>query len=292
MKDKIKIGGLITIGSMKFHDIEGGFGKDKKAMLVKEIAEIHSRPLFKVNQLINDNRKHFISGKDIIDVKANGFEPFAILLKDSGIYTQNAINASTNIYILSERGYAKLLKIMDDDLAWEKYDQLVDGYFQMRKAVKKSPDTLKSTKSKYRALPSVNHSIEILRQAWKVGGVDDKRAAAAVSGIYKQVYGDAGIDIPTPPVECGKTYDKEQIAKALGVYSKSGKPHSQAIAAIIRTLNISSELIEHSPFVSNGHSDDYDRYKAPVLRMVQKWLIEHHNPNPIVLDKSYKVIYK
>lgn len=153
-------------------------------------------------------------------------------------------------------------------------------------------DKATSAKSKYRALPSVNHSIEILRQAWKVGGVDDKRAAAAVSGIYKQVYGDAGIDIPTPPVECDKTYDKEQIAKALGVYSKSGKPHSQAIAAIIRTLNIGSELIEHSPFAANGHSDDYDRYKAPVLDMVQSWITVHNKPSPVVLDKSYNVLYR
>jgi hypothetical protein len=76
------------------------------------------------------------------------------------------------------------------------------------------------------------------------------------------------------------------------VYSKSGKPHSQAIAAIIRTLNIPPEYIEHSPFAANGHSDDYDRYKTPVLRMVQKWLIEHHYPNPIKLDKAYKVTYE
>ena len=149
-----------------------------------------------------------------------------------------------------------------------------------------------STKSKYRALPSVNHSIEILRQAWKVGGVDDKRAAAAVSGIYKQVYGDAGIDIPTPPVECDETYDKEQIAKALGVYSKSGKPHSQAVAAIIRTLDIPSGLIEHSPFAANGHSDDYDRYKAPVLDMVRNWIAAQGRKSPIVLGKSYNVVFQ
>lgn len=126
-----------------------------------------------------------------------------------------------------------------------------------------------SAKSKYRALPPVNHSVEILQKVWAAAGVDKKRSAAAVSGIYKQVYGDLGIDIPGAPVECDKTYDKEQIAKALGVYSKSGKPHSQAIAAIIRTLNIPANLIEHSPFAANGHSDDYDRYKAPVLDMVR-----------------------
>jgi hypothetical protein len=150
-----------------------------------------------------------------------------------------------------------------------------------------------SGKSKYRALPSVNHSMEILRRAWEAAGVDKKRAAAAVSGIYKRVYGELGIDIPGVPAECEKTYDKEQIAKALGVYSKAGKPHSQAIAAIIHTLNVPTGLIEHSPFAANGHSDDYDRFRAPVLDMVRSWLSEHHSPTPISLGgKHYVVVYQ
>ena len=151
---------------------------------------------------------------------------------------------------------------------------------------------ISSEKAKYRALPPVNHSVEILKKAWLAAGVDEKRAAAAVSGIYKQVYGDLGIDIPGAPVECEKTYDKEQIAKALGVYSKAGKPHSQAIAAIIRALDIPANLIEHSPFAANGHSDDYDRYKAPVLDMVRHWITAQGRESPIVLDKSYSVVFQ
>ena len=154
------------------------------------------------------------------------------------------------------------------------------------------PAKAPSAKSKYRALPPVNHSVEILQKVWAAAGVDKKRSAAAVSGIYKQVYGDLGIDIPGAPVECEKTYDKEQIAKALGVYSKAGKPHSQAIAAIIRTLNVPANLIEHSPFAANGHSDDYDRYKTPVLDMVHDWITAQGRESPIVLDKSYGVVFR
>jgi hypothetical protein len=289
MTSQLSIGNLVTVGNMKFHDIEGGFGKDKRAMLVKEIAEIHGKTLDEINRAIGRNRKWFHDGKDIIDLKRT---EFVTHLVSNGIYSQNGANRSSCIYLLSERGYAKLLKIMDDDLAWEKYDQLVDGYFQMRHAIKDSPEFLKSTKSKYRALPPVNHSVEILQKVWAAAGVDKKRSAAAVSGIYKQVYGDLGIDIPGAPVECDKTYDKEQIAKALGVYSKSGKPHSQAIAAIIRTLDIPARLIEHSPFAANGHSDDYDRYKAPVLDMVRDWITAQGRKSPIVLDKSYNVVFQ
>lgn len=128
-KPNVKVNGLVNIYGMKFHDIEGGFGEGKKAILVKEIANIHRRELRVINQAINMNRTRFTDGLDIVDLKGT---EFAINLIDSGIYTQNSLNASSNIYLLSERGYSKLLKILEDDFAWEQYDKLVDGYFQMR----------------------------------------------------------------------------------------------------------------------------------------------------------------
>lgn len=126
---QIKLRGTKEVKGMRFHDIEGGFGESNKSMLAKEIANIHSRELKKVNELINNNKIRFKENIDIVDLKGTEFE---VVLKDHEIYSQNSINRSENIYLLSERGYSKLLKIMDDELAWEKYDELVDGYFNMR----------------------------------------------------------------------------------------------------------------------------------------------------------------
>ncbi|CAK7073438.1 ORF6N domain-containing protein [Tissierella sp.] len=125
--------GKISIDNMEFNHIEGGFGKGKKAILVKDIADIHDRELFKINELINNNRKRFKDNIDIIDLKGTNSD---ILLMDNGIYTQNAVNRSRNIYLLSERGYSKLLKILEDDFAWEQYEKLVDNYFNMRQIIK------------------------------------------------------------------------------------------------------------------------------------------------------------
>lgn len=129
---QLKIIGNQNVAGHSFTGIEGGFGENKKSMLVKEIAEIHNQPLGEVNRRINDNRKRFCNGVDIVDLKANGFEPSAI---DYLGYTKQSFNQSNNVYILSERGYSKLLKILEDDTAWEIYDQFVDGYFNMRQAL-------------------------------------------------------------------------------------------------------------------------------------------------------------
>ena len=69
----------------------------------------------------------------VFDLKGTEFE---MGLADNGIYTQNSINRSKNIYLLSEREYAKLLKILEDDFAWEQYETLVDNYFNMRQIIK------------------------------------------------------------------------------------------------------------------------------------------------------------
>jgi regulator of replication initiation timing len=130
---EIKINGLITIDGMKFHDVEGGFGKDKKSMLVSDIAKIHNREVKKINELINNNRNRFKDRVDIVDFLSPS-ERLRDFAEKNGLIGSNR---TEHVYLLSERGYAKLLKIMDDDLAWEKYDELVDGYFNMREQVKK-----------------------------------------------------------------------------------------------------------------------------------------------------------
>ena len=135
--NELKNIGKQTIGQYEFTGIEGGFGEGKKAMLVKDIAEIHGRPVKAINQSIERQIKRFKTEVDILDLKSNNF---AVTLSDLG-FNQGQINASKHIYLLSERGYSKLLKILEDDKAWEVYEELVDNYFNMRSEQKRLPNT-------------------------------------------------------------------------------------------------------------------------------------------------------
>ena len=104
-------------------------------MLIKDIADIHDTDVRIINQTINRNRKRFKDGIDIIDLKQ---------VTDSDVFLEYGFTRAQwgnakNIYILSERGYAKLLKILEDDTAWDIYDELVDGYFNMRSEQFKLP---------------------------------------------------------------------------------------------------------------------------------------------------------
>ncbi|MBC2368133.1 ORF6N domain-containing protein [Listeria booriae] len=136
----LKVIGTQHLGDFEFTGIEGGFGKAKRAMTVKDIAVIHGKEVKHINLRINENRHRFKDGTDILDLKvvAQNKHNFAVRLADLGL-SQNQINASTYIYILSERGYSKLLKILEDETAWEIYDQLVDNYFNMREQIQTQP---------------------------------------------------------------------------------------------------------------------------------------------------------
>ena len=125
----LAIKGDVSVCGITVPNINGGFGANKKAMLAKHIAEIHGKELKVVNQAVNMNRHRFKDNVDIIDMKGSYFE---VNLIDHGILNQNSLNRSTNVYLLSERGYAKLIKIFNDDKSWELYDQLLDEYFDLR----------------------------------------------------------------------------------------------------------------------------------------------------------------
>lgn len=123
--------GLVKINNYEFEGIEGGFGENKKAISAADIAKIHKRELKEVNKLINNNRDKFKDFIDVIDLLSD--KKFEVILNNLGLKTSNGQKYA---YILSERGYAKLLKFMDDELSYDLYEQLLDNYFRLRQEIK------------------------------------------------------------------------------------------------------------------------------------------------------------
>ena len=214
MNKLIKINGLKQIENMKFHDIEGGFGEGKKAMLVKEIANIHGRELKVINQNINNNISRFKKGIDIVDLKNGHFE---LPLQDLE-FSNRDISISKNIYLLSERGYAKLLKILEDDVAWEQYEKLVDGYFNMRAETKnktKSVDnSLKEKEIEARLKNARAREANILLKICNNPNLSKEYVQVLQSKATEIITGKA--ILPLPVVE-RKTYSATEIGKELGI---------------------------------------------------------------------------
>ena len=140
--NELKVLGQEKIGQYEFTGIEGGFGENKRAMLVKDIAAIHGKEVKEINRLIKSNINRFKFGIDLLDLKRVISNH---LFSEYG-FTKAQWGNANNIYMLSERGYAKLLKILEDDKAWDIYDELVDNYFNMRQAIKADNKALVANK--------------------------------------------------------------------------------------------------------------------------------------------------
>lgn len=139
--------------------IYGGFGSNQKVVSAKTVAEIHGMEVKHVNELINNNIKRFKEGIDIIDVIND--DNFKVVVNDLGL---KGSNRTKNIYLLSERGYAKLIKIMDSDLAWEIHDQLMDEYFSMREEKSKPVSQLDAIIAGLQATKELQEKMEVVEQ--------------------------------------------------------------------------------------------------------------------------------
>lgn len=142
-------------------------------------------------------------------------------------------------------------------------------------------------------IPSpVNTAAKILKDTYTDAGVDPLFIAVAVNNLYKESTGyDSGIPLLT---EDAHLYYKTAIAEKFGICSKSGKPHPQAVGAIISKLEISTDECVNTPYNRNGHSGVDVQYKESVCGKVEDWLNCHGYPTEFTSEsgKKLNVTYK
>lgn len=157
----------------------------------------------------------------------------------------------------------------------------------------------KQEKPKKKNLSSTNMLVKNVCGIFKEAGVDPLYIAAEAKRLYKE---QADIDIKIPLITdketMSKLYDCTEIAKELGIMSNTGKPHNQAVSAIIKKLHIEESEIVTTAFSRNGHDDVTIQYKPSVFDAVKEWLDENNYPTKIPYadskgnQKTCTVVYK
>lgn len=161
----------------------------------------------------------------------------------------------------------------------------------------KMPKKEKQAETKKLPLSSVNMMVKNIKESLKEAEVEPIYIAAEV----KRLYTDAGYPVTAPLITdkatMPKLYDCTEIAKELGIYSTSGKPHNQAVSAILSKLDIKEDEIVTTAFIRNGHEDITAQYKPSVYIKVQDWLEDNSYPVKIPYTdskgnyKTYAVVY-
>lgn len=153
----------------------------------------------------------------------------------------------------------------------------INRFHDMEETIQKGI-TQKPDKSKKEKLPSVNMMVKNIREALHDAGVDSKYIAAEVVRIYS----DSGYPVNVPLIsDVPKLWDCTSIAKELGIYSESGRPHDKAVSAIIQKLDLFTDEIVRTAYSRNGHDGVTVQYKDSVLEKVKEWLEENGYPSLI-----------
>lgn len=168
----IKVQGTQQFMGKEIPVVLGGFGENQKVVTDKMVAEIHNTTPREIRKAINRNIVRFKESIDFIDLKQPGDEITTLEMLDKLGYSKQAITLAENIYLLSERGYAKLIKIMDTDLAWEIHDQLMDEYFHLRE--------------EHKPLLEYNQELQELDKVAKIIGLSKQDKLVVVLSIMKR----------------------------------------------------------------------------------------------------------
>lgn len=140
MTNELKVNGTQNFMGIEIPIIEGGFDENRRVVSANTVSQIHTSPLKEINQSINRliKRTRLIENIDFINMFSD--ENLKVTASDLGLITSNG---QKQCFVLSERGYTKLIKYMDDDISWDIMDKFIDEYFTMRQVINSS-DQLKA----------------------------------------------------------------------------------------------------------------------------------------------------
>lgn len=255
--NEIRVAGRQNFMGLDIPVVLGGFGEGKKCISDKTIAEIHGMNTFDVRRRITDNIKRFTEGTDYIDFAGRMRETQTLELLLVLGYAKQSITQAEHIYILSERGYAKLIKIMDTDLAWEVHDKLVDEYFLLRE--EKEKQQLSSTEAQEIELKAKAMRAEAMRLNARTRAFKEIKTSIPrdqLSEVALKVFDLKGTETLTgaelgnflPPVE--KTYSATEIGNRLGI--TSNKVGKLANLHGLKTEEYGITVMDKSPYSSKN----------------------------------------
>lgn len=167
------------------------------------IAKEHGMTKFNITKLILANIYRFIVGRDVYIFNKKSLYSWG---EYRNLFTNNKQQTA---YLFTERGYLKLVKIMNNDRAWDVYEKMMDIYFAA-KEVKEVKDL------------SPLEILELWRQktSEKVDQIDRDVKAIAAHTNYDPDYFTITAWVSTHKIKLGKDRDFRLLGKAATDISK------------------------------------------------------------------------
>jgi len=251
----------------------------QRVITLWDIARLHNDDVRNIRKNFENNKEYLTEEEDYYVIEKQ--DAFAVDLIHSKEIEYHALNAVKNIPIFTESGYLMMVKPMTGKLAWAVQKQLVKNYFaigEVKQVVQKAMMSLELAADQARFITDLA----------KAAGISIVSQILCVKELYRH----AGMELPIEISMDQKLYDLETIAKRLGIMSENGKPHANAVSAIIKHIDI-PETIKLDVLETNGKwTGSVTKYKEDIFGYVHRWLKENGQPTVIESNnRRFKVFY-
>jgi hypothetical protein len=258
---------------------------NERILTTELLARIYECNERNISDNFNNHSDKFTRGKHYYLLQGDELREFKREYDNIGV----AKNVN-KLYLWTERGANRHCKILDTDKAWEQFDNLEETYFRNKEYGWQPPKLERGSES----LDTVNRTMELVIDQLNKVSVSEESKVLVMKTLLKK----AGVDLPIDVQSKEKFYDSLQIARELGVYSGSGKPHGQAVKTIIDRLEL-DETEQKQVWETNGSwQGTVIKYTNTVVSKVKDWLIENNYPEKITVKiannktKNFTVVYK
>lgn len=254
--------------------------KSIRVLTTQQLAEGYETEPKAINNNFNRNIDRYEAGKHFYCLEGEDLRGFKTIHQFEESLKIN------KLYLWTEKGALLHAKSLNTDKAWAVYDMLVETYFR---AKEKSIPTSKPQNPPKTNLSSVNNAVKIITPFLRQAKISEDIQLLTIKGIYAKADIHLPIDISADKIY----YDTKQIARHLGIYTKTGKPAYHAIAQIIKELDISAEEIKEVWETNGSWQGVVKKYSEAVIDKTVEWLKENECPVVICgVGKNYNVTYR
>lgn len=215
------------------------------------------------------------------DIRSYESELGQLKIEPSGFFKESTYKNSQNktmpCYDVTKKGCEFIAHKLTGVKGTEFTAKYINRFHDMEEIIKQGIPQKKQSPKKEK-LPSVNMMVKNIKGALSDAGVAPRYIAAEVVRLYS----DAGYPVKVPLIsDVPVLWDCTTMAKELGIYSKSGRPHDKAVSAIIQKLDVFADEIVRTAYSRNGHDGVTVQYKDSVLQKAKEWLEENCYPTVI-----------
>lgn len=248
-----------------------------------------------VAEMTGKQHKHLL--RDIagyIEVLSLSAEP---KIGPSDFFIESSYKDSTGrtlpCYLLTKKGCDMVANKMTGEKGVLFTAAYVTAFEAMHKRLqdesKRIADTDSDLRLKIMAMNARSRAASQMTRLWTAAGVKPADQALALNGYFD------GLALPREAFGevCAHLLDATAIAAHLGILSTSGKPHNQAVAALIGTLTLEEGECALTPYSKGGHDGVSAQYTTSVEDKVRAWLEANGWPEVISAGgKRYGVVYQ